>query len=72
MFIVQDEAHASAVKLQRHSLDGANAHERAAILQRENDWLKAEIATLRANPVVSSSSNSTVEQIQQLDRKSVV
>lgn len=66
MFIVQDEAHASAVKLQRHSLDGANAHERAAILQRENDWLKAEIATLRANPVVSSSSNSTVEQIQQL------
>jgi len=65
---VQDEAHVSAVKLQRYSLDRATTHERAVILERENVWLKAEIAILRANPSGSSStsSNSTVEQVQQL------
>ncbi|KAF8805283.1 hypothetical protein BYT27DRAFT_7234354 [Phlegmacium glaucopus] len=63
----QDEAHVLAVKLQRHSLDRANTHERAAILERENDWLKAEIAILRANPTTpSKSSNPTNEQVQQL------
>ena len=61
----QDEAHASAVKLQRYSLDKANTHERATILERENDWLKDEIAILRANPTLSPS-NSSVEQVQQL------
>jgi chromosome segregation ATPase len=65
LFHVQDEAHTAAVKLQRHSLDGANTHERAIILERENEWLKAEIAILRANPTTSPS-NSTVEQVQQL------
>lgn len=62
---VQDEAHASAVKLQRYSLDRANTHERAVILERENDWLKAELAILRANPTPSPS-NSSIEQVQQL------
>ena len=62
---VQDEAHASAVKLQRYSLDTATTHERAVVLERENDWLKAEIAILRANPTPSPS-NSSVEQVQQL------
>jgi hypothetical protein len=64
-FYVQDEAHASAVKLQRCSLDRANTHERAVILERENDWLKAELAILRSNPTPSHS-NSSVEQVQQL------
>ena len=65
LLFVQDEAHASAVKLQRYSLDRANTHERAVILERENDWLKAEIAILRANPAPSPS-NSSAEQVQQL------
>ena len=64
LLYVQDEAHASAVKLQRYSLDTANAHERAVNLERENDWLKAEIAILRANPTPSPP--SSVEQVQQL------
>lgn len=64
LLYLQDEAHASTIKLQRYSLDRANTHERVVILERENDWLKAEIAILRANP--TPPSNSSVEQVQQL------
>ncbi|KAF9481948.1 hypothetical protein BDN70DRAFT_875738, partial [Pholiota conissans] len=46
----QEEAHTSAVKLQRYSFDSAKLHERAVHLERENDQLKAELAVLRANP----------------------
>ncbi|EPQ57801.1 hypothetical protein GLOTRDRAFT_136666 [Gloeophyllum trabeum ATCC 11539] len=46
----QHEAHASSVKLQRHSLETAHALERAHILERENATLREELATLRAHP----------------------
>ncbi|PPQ71068.1 hypothetical protein CVT24_009869 [Panaeolus cyanescens] len=46
----QDEAHASAIKFQRHTLDSSRLHDRVVQLERENDILKAEIAILRANP----------------------
>jgi len=43
-------------RVQRHSLDGANTCEHAVTLERENHWLKAEIAILRANPTTSKFS----------------
>ncbi|PPQ84326.1 hypothetical protein CVT26_011434, partial [Gymnopilus dilepis] len=55
----QEEAHASALKLQHHSLASTHAHERAAHLERENDALRAEVAVLRANPYPPSSSSTT-------------
>ncbi|KAF8958054.1 hypothetical protein BDZ97DRAFT_2061939 [Flammula alnicola] len=64
----QEEAHASAVKLQRHSLDSVRVHERAVHFERENDLLKAEIAVLRANPHpdASPTTSDTQTQIQEL------
>ncbi|KAF8967352.1 hypothetical protein BDZ97DRAFT_2073691 [Flammula alnicola] len=64
----QEEAHASAVKLQRHSLDSVRVHERAVHFERENDLLKAELAVLRANPHpdASPTTSDTQTQIQEL------
>ncbi|KIM36433.1 hypothetical protein M413DRAFT_31670 [Hebeloma cylindrosporum] len=61
----QDEAHASAVKLQRHSLDNVRVHERAVHLERENDLLRAELAVLRANPHTNVASEAQT-QVQEL------
>ncbi|PPQ82812.1 hypothetical protein CVT25_009190 [Psilocybe cyanescens] len=60
----QDEAHASAVKLQRHSLDAVRTHERAVHLERENDMLKAELAILRAHPHPNGQASTTESQNQ--------
>ncbi|KAI0064636.1 hypothetical protein BV25DRAFT_1800078 [Artomyces pyxidatus] len=46
----QHEAHASALKLQRHSLDATLALERAQAHARENTALRAELAALHAHP----------------------
>ncbi|KAF8176771.1 hypothetical protein BJ912DRAFT_908972 [Pholiota molesta] len=63
----QEEAHASAVKLQRHSLDSAKLHERAVHLERENDLLKAELAILRANPHPTDGVNDSDARSQVQD-----
>jgi hypothetical protein len=47
---LQVEAHSASIKLQRHSLDTSNAHERITHLERENALLRSEITVLRANP----------------------
>ncbi|KAI0362621.1 hypothetical protein OH77DRAFT_1389267 [Trametes cingulata] len=44
------EAHATSLKLQRHSLEASQAVEHARALERENARLKDEVAVLRANP----------------------
>jgi hypothetical protein len=49
-FSPQHEAHTSALKLQRHSLEAALAIERAQALERENAAAHAELAVLRAHP----------------------
>ncbi|PCH37813.1 hypothetical protein WOLCODRAFT_130494 [Wolfiporia cocos MD-104 SS10] len=49
----QHEAHATSVKLQRHSLETTHALERTHFLESENAQLKAELATLRAHPEVT-------------------
>ncbi|KAI8982819.1 hypothetical protein BD414DRAFT_463805 [Trametes punicea] len=46
----QHEAHATSLKLQRHSLEAFQAVEHARALERENARLKEEVAVLRANP----------------------
>ncbi|KAF8065372.1 hypothetical protein FPV67DRAFT_1628753 [Lyophyllum atratum] len=46
----QDEAYSSSVKLQRHSLDIADAHDRVTHLERENDLLRSELGVLRTHP----------------------
>ncbi|KAH9950225.1 hypothetical protein B0H21DRAFT_803077 [Amylocystis lapponica] len=46
----QHEAHATSVKLQRHSLETSDALEHAHVLERENALLKDEAAVLRAHP----------------------
>ncbi|KAK7693863.1 hypothetical protein QCA50_003436 [Cerrena zonata] len=46
----QHEAHATSVKLQRHSLDTSHALERTHALETENAKLREELETLRANP----------------------
>lgn len=48
----QHEAHATSVKLQRHSLDTSYALERTHALESENSLLKAELAVLRAHPEI--------------------
>ncbi|KAF8886068.1 hypothetical protein CPB84DRAFT_1787910 [Gymnopilus junonius] len=64
----QEEAHSSAVKLQRHSLDVARSHERAVHLERENDVLRSELALLRANPHPNAqiSPDEGQRQVQEL------
>ena len=49
-FASQHEAHATSVKLQRHSLDTSHALERTHALETENTKLREELETLRANP----------------------
>lgn len=49
----QHEAHATSLKLQRHSLEASQAIEHARALERENARLKEEAAVLRANPDTS-------------------
>ncbi|KAG5649943.1 hypothetical protein H0H81_001374 [Sphagnurus paluster] len=63
-----DEAYSSSLKLQRHSLDAANAHERAVHLERENKLLRSELAALRAHPHPDAGSNTQngALQLQQL------
>ncbi|KIP08889.1 hypothetical protein PHLGIDRAFT_34766 [Phlebiopsis gigantea 11061_1 CR5-6] len=46
----QHEAHAAAVKLQRHSLETSHALERTHALQSENARLRDEVEALRAHP----------------------
>ncbi|KAH9482685.1 hypothetical protein JR316_0004785 [Psilocybe cubensis] len=60
----QDEAHSSAVKLQRHSLDAVRNRERVVLLERENDVLKAELAILRANPQPDGQTSPADSQYQ--------
>ncbi|KAG6867578.1 hypothetical protein C0993_000946 [Termitomyces sp. T159_Od127] len=56
------------LKLQRYSLESANAHNRATYLERENEVLRKELAVLRANPHPDASpqAHPAVEQVQQL------
>ncbi|KZT23990.1 hypothetical protein NEOLEDRAFT_1117271 [Neolentinus lepideus HHB14362 ss-1] len=49
----QHEAHASSVKLQRHSLETSHALERTHVLERENAILREELAVLRSHPDIS-------------------
>ncbi|KAJ7254806.1 hypothetical protein C8J57DRAFT_1076028, partial [Mycena rebaudengoi] len=49
-----NEAHASAIKFQRHALDTSSFSERIAQLEAENAQLASELAVLRANPAPSS------------------
>ncbi|KXN84841.1 hypothetical protein AN958_12067 [Leucoagaricus sp. SymC.cos] len=62
----QDEAHASSVKLQHHSLSTSRALERAQALEHENSTLSNEVNTLRSNPHPSSSTQDSQESINQL------
>ncbi|KAG7442497.1 uncharacterized protein BT62DRAFT_973724 [Guyanagaster necrorhizus] len=63
----QDEAHSASVKLQRHSLNTSNSHERLIQLERENAVLKSELNILRANPHPDTSeSHPAVVQSQEL------
>lgn len=63
----QDESHASALKLQRHSLSTSRALDHAHALEHENTVLKNELSTLRslASSDPSASASSTI-QINQL------
>ncbi|KAG6845273.1 hypothetical protein H0H87_011682 [Tephrocybe sp. NHM501043] len=67
-FESRDEAYTSSVKLQRHSLDSANAHDRAVYLERENGVLLTELAVLRAHPHPDAApqAHPAVAQVQQL------
>ncbi|KAI0035051.1 hypothetical protein K488DRAFT_36646, partial [Vararia minispora EC-137] len=49
----QHEAHSSALKLQRHSLESALAVERAHALERENTAIREELTILRSHPDVT-------------------
>ncbi|KZV72955.1 hypothetical protein PENSPDRAFT_564190, partial [Peniophora sp. CONT] len=52
----QHEAHSSALKLQRHSLESTLALERAHALERENAQIREELAVLRSHPDITPSS----------------
>ncbi|KAF9069056.1 hypothetical protein BDP27DRAFT_1363582 [Rhodocollybia butyracea] len=64
----QDEAHSASLKLQRFSFDTSTAQDRVAHLQRENELLRTELATLRQNPHpdLSPTSHPAVLQSQEL------
>jgi hypothetical protein len=51
--LLQHEAHAGALKLQRHSFEANLALERAQTLERENAAIRDELAALRAHPDVT-------------------
>ncbi|KAG5722257.1 hypothetical protein E4T56_gene9999 [Termitomyces sp. T112] len=63
-----DEAYTTSVKLQRYSLESANAHDRAVYLERENEVLRTELAILRAHPHPEAlpQAHPAVAQVQQL------
>lgn len=63
-FASQHEAHATSVKLQRHSLDTSHALERTHALETENAKLREELETLRANP--DSTPHPTSLQVPEL------
>ncbi|KIJ59678.1 hypothetical protein HYDPIDRAFT_32902 [Hydnomerulius pinastri MD-312] len=60
----QHEAHAAAIKLQRHSLETSRTYEHAAALEQENARLKEELEFLRENPDVAP--HPAVVQVQEL------
>ncbi|KAL0576071.1 hypothetical protein V5O48_005899 [Marasmius crinis-equi] len=64
----QDEAHNASVRLQRFSFDTANTQDRIALLERENEVLRHELSTLRANPHPDSvpESHPAVQRSQEL------
>ncbi|KAJ8087285.1 hypothetical protein PM082_006115 [Marasmius tenuissimus] len=64
----QDEAHNASVKLQRFSFDTSNSQDRIAHLERENEVLRNELSTLRANPHPDTlpESHPAVQQSQEL------
>jgi chromosome segregation ATPase len=60
---LQDEAHGSAVKLQRFSLESSNVHDKLLFLQRENALFKSELDILRANPLPSIDSEGKIQEV---------
>ncbi|KAJ8480866.1 hypothetical protein ONZ51_g6372 [Trametes cubensis] len=60
----QHEAHATSLKLQRHSLEASQAIEHARALERENARLKEEVTVLRANP--ETTPNQATTQVSEL------
>ncbi|KAI0723788.1 hypothetical protein C8T65DRAFT_564206 [Cerioporus squamosus] len=60
----QHEAHATSLKLQRHSLEASQAVDHARALERQNTRLKEEIAVLRDNP--DSTPAETAFQVPEL------
>ncbi|KAF8120774.1 hypothetical protein EV363DRAFT_64481 [Boletus edulis] len=60
----QHEAHAAAIKLQRHTFDVSRIHEHAASLEQENARLTHEISILHAHPEVPP--HPAVAQVQDL------
>ncbi|KAL1679151.1 hypothetical protein EV122DRAFT_210561 [Schizophyllum commune] len=60
--------HDAAIKLQRHSLESINDHERMQHLQHDNDLLRNEVEKLRAtpHPDASPSTHPSALQAQQL------
>ncbi|KAL1711139.1 hypothetical protein EV121DRAFT_191282 [Schizophyllum commune] len=60
--------HDAAIKLQRHSLESINDHERMQHLQHDNDLLRNEVEMLRAtpHPDASPSTHPSALQAQQL------
>ncbi|EIN07016.1 hypothetical protein PUNSTDRAFT_144591 [Punctularia strigosozonata HHB-11173 SS5] len=62
----QDEAHANAVKLQRHSLEASHALSRTRALEVENTRLLEEIATLRAEPAPDIAAANATHQAAEL------
>ncbi|KAF9220167.1 hypothetical protein BS17DRAFT_788002 [Gyrodon lividus] len=60
----QHEAHAAAIKLQRHTLETSRAHQHAAALEHENARLKGELECIRSNP--DTIPHPAVAQVQEL------
>ena len=64
MSLVRWEAHATSLKLQKHSLEAAQALERLRVVERENTRLKEEVVVLRDNP--DSTPTETAFQVPEL------
>ncbi|KZT09677.1 uncharacterized protein LAESUDRAFT_741912 [Laetiporus sulphureus 93-53] len=60
----QHEAHATSLRLQRHSVETSHVIERAHILEKENTQLKEELAVLRAHP--DTTPHPATFQVQEL------
>ncbi|KAF8837600.1 hypothetical protein BDN67DRAFT_972750 [Paxillus ammoniavirescens] len=60
----QHEAHAAAIKLQRHTLETSRAHQHAVALEQENARLKDELECIRANP--DAAPHPAAAQVQEL------